>query len=53
MAAGFVRATAAPVPRWLGATGMGVLPRLFGIVLVAIAFGVLATGLRGLFPGLA
>ena len=39
--------------RWLGITGMEVLTRLFGIVLVAIAFGVLATGLRGLFPGLA
>lgn len=50
---GVVYVFAAPVARRLGVTGMEVLTRLFGIVLVAIAFGVLATGLRGLFPGLA
>ncbi len=50
---GIVYVFAVPVARWLGVTGMEVLTRLFGIVLVAIAFGVLATGLRGLFPGLA
>ena len=50
---GVVYVFAVPVARWLGVTGMEVLTRLFGIVLVAIAFGVLATGLRALFPGLA
>ena len=50
---GIVYVFAVPVARWLGVTGMEVLTRLFGIVLVAIAFGVLATGLRALFPGLA
>ena len=50
---GVVYVFAVPVARWLGVTGMEVLTRLFGIVLVAIAFGVLATGLRALVPGLA
>lgn len=50
---GIVYVFAVPVARWLGVTGMEVLTRLFGIVLVAIAFGVLSTGLKGLFPGLA
>lgn len=50
---GVVYVFAVPVARRLGVTGMEVLTRLFGIVLVAIAFGVLSTGLKGLFPGLA
>jgi multiple antibiotic resistance protein len=50
---GVVYVFAVPVAKRLGVTGMEVLTRLFGIVLVAIAFGVLSTGLKGLFPGLA
>ncbi len=42
-----------PIGQRLGRIGLNVLSRLFGLLLAAIAVQVMATGLRGLFPGLA
>jgi multiple antibiotic resistance protein len=42
-----------PIGQFLGRIGLNVLRRLFGLILAAIAIQVMATGLRGLFPGLA
>lgn len=44
---------AAPISRRLGESGMGVITRVMGLVLAAIAMGMLTTGLKGLLPGLA
>lgn len=44
---------ATPISKWLGESGMGVVTRVMGMVLVAIAMGMLADGLKGLLPGLA
>ena len=44
---------AAPISEHLGQAGMGVVTRVMGMVLAAIAMGMLADGLNGLFPGLA
>jgi len=44
---------AAPIAKFLGAAGMGVVTRVMGMVLASIAMGMLASGLRGLLPGLA
>jgi multiple antibiotic resistance protein len=38
--------------RWLGQTGVNVVGRLMGMILVAMAIQFMANGLRGLFPGL-
>ena len=43
---------AAPIAKWLGDAGMGVVTRVMGMVLAAIAMGMLADGLKGLLPGL-
>ena len=32
---------------------MGVVTRIMGMILAAIAMGMLGTGLKGMFPGLA
>lgn len=40
------------ISRRLGASGMGVVTRVMGMLLVAIAMGMLAEGLSGLMPGL-
>lgn len=37
----------------LGETGIGVVTRIMGLLLTAIAFQMLTTGLKGLLPGLA
>ncbi|WP_207905756.1 MarC family protein [Aestuariirhabdus litorea] len=42
-----------PVSRRLGASGVGVVTRIMGLVLSAIAMGMLAAGLKELLPGLA
>ncbi len=42
-----------PIARRLGASGMGVVTRVMGMVLTAIAAGMLAEGLKGLLPVLA
>lgn len=44
---------AGPVSKRLGEAGMGVVTRVMGLVLAAIAMGMLAEGLKGMLPGLA
>ena len=41
---------AEPLGRWIGAIGLNVLVRIFGLVLAAIAVEFIANGLRLLFP---
>ncbi len=45
--------TASPIKRLLGIQGMDVVTKLMGILLLAIAAGMLTSGLKGLLPGLA
>ncbi len=49
---GAVFSAADPLSRLLGHAGMGVVTRVMGMVLGAIGVGMLATGLKALFPGL-
>ena len=44
---------AGPVSKLLGTSGINIVTRIMGIVLTAIAFGMLASGLTKLMPGLA
>jgi multiple antibiotic resistance protein len=44
---------AGPISKRLGASGMGVVTRVMGMILAAIAMGMLAEGLKGMLPGLA
>jgi len=44
---------AGPINRTLGAKGMDIVTKLMGMVLLAIAVGMLAAGIKGLLPGLA
>ncbi len=50
---GLLFSFAAPISKRLGELGMGVVTRVMGMVLAAIAMGMLADGLKGLLPGLA
>jgi multiple antibiotic resistance protein len=50
---GLLFSFAAPIAKWLGRSGMGVVTRVMGMILAAIAIGMLADGLKGLLPGLA
>ncbi len=50
---GLLFSFAAPIAERLGASGMGVVTRVMGMVLAAIAMGMLAEGLKGMLPGLA
>jgi multiple antibiotic resistance protein len=50
---GLLFSFAAPISRRLGVAGMGVVTRVMGMVLAAIAMGMLADGLKGMLPGLA
>jgi MarC family membrane protein len=43
----------APVSRLLGVFGINIVTRIMGIILTAIAFGMMASGFKALFPGLA
>lgn len=43
----------APVSRLLGVSGINIVTRIMGIILTAIAFGMIANGFKALFPGLA
>jgi len=43
----------APLSKRLGDSGMGVVTRVMGMILAAIAMGMLADGLKGMLPGLA
>ena len=44
---------ATPISKRLGESGMGVVTRVMGMILAAIAMGMLADGLKGMLPGLA
>jgi multiple antibiotic resistance protein len=44
---------ASPIARRIGASGMGVVTRVMGMILAAIAMGMFAEGLKALMPGLA
>lgn len=44
---------AEPLGRWIGAIGLNVLVRIFGLVLAAIAVEFIVNGLKQLFPALA
>ncbi len=50
---GLLFSFAAPISKRLGESGMGVVTRIKGMVLAAIAMCMLADGLRALLPGLA
>lgn len=50
---GLLFSFAAPISKRLGASGMGVVTRVMGMILAAIAMGMLAEGLKGMLPGLA
>jgi multiple antibiotic resistance protein len=50
---GILFSFAAPISKWMGEAGMGVVTRVMGMILSAIAMGMLADGLKGLLPGLA
>jgi multiple antibiotic resistance protein len=50
---GLLFSFATPISRWLGASGMGVVTRVTGLILASIAMRMLAEGLKGLLPGLA
>ena len=43
----------APVSRLLGSAGINIVTRIMGIILTAIAFGMMGSGFKALFPGLA
>ena len=44
---------AGPISNRLGESGMGVVTRIMGMILCAIAIGMLTEGLKALMPGLA
>ena len=44
---------ATPIAKRIGASGIGVVTRVMGLILAAMAVGMLAEGLSVLFPGLA
>ena len=50
---GLLFAYSKPIANWLGASGMGVVTRIMGMILAAIAMGMLASGLKGMIPALA
>jgi multiple antibiotic resistance protein len=50
---GLLFSFATPISKWLGESGMGVVTRVMGMILAAIAMGMLTDGLKALLPGLA
>ena len=50
---GLLFAYSKPIATWLGESGMAVVTRIMGMVLVAIAMGMLAEGLTSMIPALA
>ena len=50
---GLLFSFAAPISKRLGKSEMGVITRVMGMILAAIAMGMLADGLKGMLPGLA
>lgn len=49
---GLLFSFAQPISKWMGESGMGVVTRVMGLVLAAIAMGMLTEGLKALLPGL-
>ena len=52
-ACGLLFRFATPIAERLGEAGTGVVTRVMGMVLAAIAMGMLAQGLKGMLPGMA
>jgi multiple antibiotic resistance protein len=50
---GLLFSFASPIANRIGESGMGVVTRIMGMILAAIAMGMLAEGLTALLPGLA
>jgi multiple antibiotic resistance protein len=50
---GLLFSFATPISKGLGESGMGVVTRVMGMILAAIAMSMLADGLKGMLPGLA
>lgn len=50
---GLLFSFAGPIADRLGESGIGVVTRVMGLILAAIAMGLLAEGLKGMLPGLA
>lgn len=50
---GLLFSFATPAAKWLGSSGIGVVTRIMGMILTAMAIGMLAEGLKVLLPGLA
>jgi multiple antibiotic resistance protein len=50
---GLLFSFAAPIAKRLGKAGIGVVTRIMGMILTAIAMGLLTSGLKGMLPGLA
>lgn len=50
---GLLFSFSAQIAGWLGKSGMGVVTRVMGMILVAISMGILTEGLKALLPGLA
>jgi multiple antibiotic resistance protein len=50
---GLVFTIAAPISKRLSVSGMGVVTRVMGLILAAIAMGILTEGLKALLPRLA
>ncbi len=50
---GLMFAYSKPIANWLGENGMAVVTRIMGMVLTAIAMGMLTAGLKGMIPALA
>ena len=50
---GLLFSFAKPISKRMGASGMGVVTRVMGMILAAIAMDMLADGLKGMLPGLA
>ena len=50
---GLLFSFASPIANRIGESGMGVVTRIMGMILAAIAMGMLAEGLTALMPGLA
>ena len=49
---GLLFSFATPISKRLGESGMGIVTRVMGMILAAIAMGMLADGLKGMLPGL-
>lgn len=50
---GLLFAYSKPIANWLGESGMAVVTRVMGMILAAIAMGMLASGMKGMIPALA